>query len=151
MDGIAKGVAEYLNFDMTGIDDRALQDHRGAAEPALRLGARAAQSIKESCCIRDEPHAAPATAGNGLDHHGEADPLGLGQHRAFALVRALITGHAGHAGGLHDLLGAGLVAHRLDGFRRRPNERQTCIKAGLRKILILGEKAIARVNRIRAT
>jgi hypothetical protein len=76
--------------------------------------------------------------------------LGLGQHRGFALVRALITGHTGHAGGLHDLLGAGLVAHRLDGFRRRPDEYQTRIAAGLRKILILGEKAVARVNRIRA-
>ena len=67
MDGIAEGVAENLNFDVAGIDDRALEDHGGIAERGLRLGARTAQGIGEGCCIRDQPHAAPAAAGNGLE------------------------------------------------------------------------------------
>jgi hypothetical protein len=68
----------------------------------------------------------------------------------WASASIAVSRWSAHAGGLHDLLGAGLVAHRLDGFRRRPDEHQTRIAAGLGKILILGEKAIARVNRIRA-
>ena len=97
--------------------------------------------------VRDQPHAAPAAAGDRLDHHGEADLFGFRQHHGVALVRALIAGHAGHAGLLHDLLGAGLVAHRLDRFRRRPDEDQPGVAAGLRKILVLGEEAVAGMHR----
>ena len=44
---------------------------------ALRLGARAAQRIGKRRCVRDQPHAAPAAAGDGLDHHGKADLVRL--------------------------------------------------------------------------
>jgi hypothetical protein len=64
------------------------------------------------------------------------------------LVRTLVSGHTGHPGGLHDRLRAGLVAHRLDGLRRWPDEHQTSVATGLREILIFGEKAIAGMNRI---
>ena len=97
MDGIAEGVAEYLNFDMAGIDDRALQDNGGVAERALRLGSRTAQGTRDGCCIRDQPHATPAAAGNGLDHHGEADLVGFYQHRSVGLIGALIAGHTGNS------------------------------------------------------
>ena len=72
------------------------------------------------------------------------------QHGGVALVVALIAGHAGHAGGLHDVLGAGLVAHRGDGLGRRPDEDQPGIAAGLREILVLGEKAVAGMHRVGA-
>ena len=120
------------------------------AERALRFRSRAAQRIGERSRIRDQPHAAPAAAGDRLDHHGKADLLGFRQHHGVALVGALIAGHAGHAGRLHDLLGAGLVAHRLDGFRRRPDEHQPGIAAGARKILVLGQKAVAGMHRVGA-
>jgi hypothetical protein len=51
---------------------------------------------------------------------------------------------------LHDLFRAGLVAHRLDGIRRWPDKHQARIAAGLRKFLVLREKAIAGVNRVGA-
>ena len=147
MNGVAVAVAEHLDFDMAGIDDGALQNDGGVAERALRLRPCAAQRIRKCRGVRDQPHAAPATAGDRLDHDGEADLFGLRQHHGVALVRALIAGHARHAGLLHDVLGAGLVAHRPDRFRRRPDEDQSGIAAGLRKILVLGEEAIARMHR----
>ena len=122
----------------------------GIAERALRFRPRAAQRIRKRRRIRDQPHAAPAAAGDRLDHDGKADLAGLGQHDGVALVGALIAGHAGHAGRQHDLLGAGLVAHRLDGFRRRPDEHQPGIAARLREILVLGEKAVAGMHRVGA-
>ena len=72
MNGIAESVAKHLDLDVAGIGNRALENNGAIAERALRLGARAAQGIGEPGCI-DLPHAAPATAGDGLDHHGKAD------------------------------------------------------------------------------
>ena len=42
MDGVAVAIAEHLDFDVAGIDDRALQDDVGIAERTLRLGSCAA-------------------------------------------------------------------------------------------------------------
>ena len=147
MNRVAIAVAEHLDLDVAGIDDGALQDDGGITERALRLRPRAAQRIRKCRGVRDQPHAAPAATGDRLDHDGKADLFGLRQHHGVALVRALIAGHARHARLLHDVLGAGLVAHRPDRLRRRPDEHQPGIAAGLRKILVLGEEAIARMHR----
>ena len=130
MDGVAVAVAEHLDFDMSGIDDGALQNDGGIAERALSLGSRAAQRVWKGGRIRNQPHAAAAAAGDGLDHDGEADLLGFLQHHGVALVLTLIAGHAGHAGLEHDILGAGLIAHRADRFRRRADEHQSSVAAG---------------------
>ena len=122
-------VAEHLDFDVAGIDDSALQDHASVAECALRLRPRAAQRVRECGGIGDQPHAAPAAASDRLDHHGEADLPGFREHHRVALIGPLVTGHAGHAGLPHDVLGAGLVAHRPDRFRRRPDEHEPRVAA----------------------
>ena len=58
MDGVAVAIPEHLNFDVAGIDDGALQNHGRIAERALRFGASAAQRIRKSRGVRDQPHAA---------------------------------------------------------------------------------------------
>ncbi|MGY3295265.1 hypothetical protein ACVWWP_008332 [Bradyrhizobium sp. LM3.6] len=150
MNGIAVAVAEHLNLDMTGIVDGAFEDDGGIAERRLRLRPCTAHGIAEGCSVGDEPHAAAATAGDRLDHHGEADLFGFRQHDLVALIGALIARHDGHAGLVHDLLGAGLVTHRRDRLRRRADEDQAGILAGLRKILVFGEETIAGMHCIRA-
>ncbi len=151
MDGMAERVAEHLDFDVARIENRALQNDGRIAERALRLGSRAAQRIRKGRRIRNQPHAATAAAGDGLDHHGESDVFRLREHRGVALIRTLITRHTGHAGRPHDGLGAGLVAQRLDGFGRRPDKHQARIPAGAGEILVFGQKAVTRMNRIRST
>src|SRR6188508_3039364 len=69
-------------------------------------------------------NAASSAAGHRLDHDGEADLFRFRQHHGVALVVALIAGHARHARLLHDVLGAGLVAHRPDRLWRRTDENQ---------------------------
>src|SRR5260370_1064704 len=96
------------------------------------------------------PIALSTAAGDGLDHDGKADLFRLSQHGAIALVRTLVTGDTRHTGGLHDRLRAGLVAHRLDGLRRWPDEHQAGVAAGLPKILVFRQKAIAGVNGVGA-
>src|SRR5437588_7224148 len=91
MNGIAERIAEHLDFDVAGIFDRPLQDHGGIAERALRLGSRAAQQPWKRRRVRNQPHAAPAAAGDRLDHYGKTDLAGLREHGGLALVRALVT------------------------------------------------------------
>ena len=143
-------IAEHLDLDVAGIDNRPLQNHGGIAKRARRLRSRAAQRIGKRSRIPDQPHAAPAAAGDGLDHDGKTDLAGLGQDSGIALVRTLIAGNAGNACRLHDLLGAGLVAHGPDRFGRRPDEHQTGVAAGLRQPGVLGEEPVAGMDRVGA-
>ena len=150
MDGVAVAIAEHLDLDVARLDDRALEDHGRIAERALRFGSRAAQRVGQRGGVLHQPHAAAAAAGHRLDHHREADLAGLRDHRGIALIRALVAGHARHAGLQHDLLGAGLVAHRGDRLRRRADEHQPGIAAGRGEILVLGEEAVAGMHRVGA-
>ena len=64
-----------------------------------------------------------------------------------ALVVAVIAGGAGHAGFDHPRLGGALVAHRADGFSRRPDEDEAGLRGGLGEIGVLSEKAVTGVDR----
>src|SRR3984893_9038837 len=150
VDGVAVTITKHLDFDMAGIDDRALQDHGAVAERALRLRSRAAQGVGKSAHIPDQPHAAPTAAGDGFYHDRKACLFGLCQHHGVALVRPLIAGYAGHAGGLHDRFRTGLVAHCLDGVGRRTDEHQARVTAGSRERFVLGEKTVTGMDRIGA-
>ena len=150
VDHVAVPVGEDLDLDVARRRDGALEDELGVPEGALCLRAGAAQQLGELPRRRHQPHAAPATACGGLDHHREADARGLGREALFALIVALVARDAGHAGGLHERLGAGLVAHRGDGLGGRADEDQPRVVAGLREVLVLGQEAVARVHGVRA-
>src|SRR6516164_4169616 len=150
MNRVAVAVAEHLNFDVPWICDGAFQDHGAVAEGRCRLRPRTTQFIGKTRGVSNEPHAASAATGNRLDHHGEADPLGFGEHHGIALVGTLIAGYARHAGFPHYLLGAGLVAHCLDRCWRRPDEDETGIATGQRKFFVLGKQAVAGMQSILA-
>src|SRR6185437_935185 len=108
MNGAAMTVAEYLDLDVTGIDNGLLENHGRIAERARSFGSSAAQCIGKRSRVLDQPHAAAAATGDGFDHDGIADLARLGQHHGIALVGTLIAGNAADARRLHDLLGASL-------------------------------------------
>jgi hypothetical protein len=64
--------------------------------------------------------------------------------------RALTAGHDRQAGLTHELTGRDLVAEALDGLDRRSDEGEPQTIADLGQVGVLGEKAVARVNRIGA-
>ena len=68
----------------------------------------------------------------------------------FVLCVAVVTGHDRDAGGGHPAARAGLVAHRLDRGRRRPDEDQPGGVHRGGEGRVLREKAVARMNRLRA-
>ena len=133
MDHVAVRVAEHLDFDMPRIDDGALQEQAIVAEGVLGFRARGPQRSGERVSLRDEPHAASATAGSRLHHHGKSEACGFLRKPRVGLVLILIAGHAGHAGGNHAVFGFRFVAHHADRLRRRPDEDQARIGAGLRE------------------
>ncbi len=63
---------------------------------------------------------------------------------------ALIAGHAGHAGFDHAALGARLVAHHIDGVGWRADEGEASVLDGARKRRVLGQEAVAGMDRGRA-
>ena len=60
------------------------------------------------------------------------------------------AGHERHAGGLHLRLRARLVAHPLHHVRVRPDEDEIVLLARANEGRVLGEEAVARVNRLAA-
>ena len=150
MDDVAVGVGEDLDLDVARIDHGLLEDQLARAEGAFGLGPRRADRFEEIGVALDQPHAAPAAAGRGLHHHRQADLARFLLEMGVALVGALIARHAGHAGIDHAPLGGSLVAHGGDGGGRRADEDQAGVLAGRGKGLVLGEEAVAGMDRIGA-
>ncbi len=92
----------------------------------------------------------PATTGCGLDHDRVADAFRFLLHAWIGLVFTLVAGHARHTGGLHQALGAGLIAHREDGLRRWADKDKARFCTGIGKGIALGQEAIAGVHSLRA-
>ncbi len=90
-----------------------------AAVPERRrcLGARDLDLGDQFVLAAHHLHAAPATAGGGLDQHRVTDLLRHFLADDFVVRQhALGARHAGHAGGDHLGLGGGLAAHQPDGL-----------------------------------
>ena len=150
MDGVAVAVGKDLDLDMARLDDRLFEDQFAIAEGIFRFRARQLDRIGYVGQVVDQPHAAATTASRRLDHQRYADCLCFGDQHIVGLIIALIAGDAGHAGGDHRAFRACLVAHHVDRLFRRADEDDAGIGAGLGKGRVLGQEAIARMDRIGA-
>ncbi len=150
MDDVAVGVGEDLDLDVACVDHGFLEDQLARAEGALGLGPRRADRFQKIGLALDQAHAAATAAGGRLDHHRQADLARLLLEVGIALVGALVSRHARHAGIDHAPLGGRLVAHGGDGGRRRADEDEARLLAGGREGLVLGQEAVARVHGVGA-
>ena len=120
------------------------------AECRTRLALGACDGLGELTGIADDPHSPASAAGRRLDQHRIADRVSRRLQRLRALIVAVIARHDRNAGGFHQRLGGRFRAHQADGRSRRPDENQTGIGAGLGEVGVLGEKAVARMDRLGA-
>ena len=67
MDQVSLRIAEDLHFDMARPFQIFLQDYPVVAEGALGLASRRSERVAEFGRVPNDPHAAPAAAGRGLD------------------------------------------------------------------------------------
>jgi hypothetical protein len=143
-------VAEDLHLDVAGAQDHLLEVALAVAEGGLGLAPALADLLLKLFGAVDRPHAAPAAAPGGLEHQGIADfcgrlrdglhvvaeDLGRRDHR-----HARLDGHAARAG---------LVAERAHGLGLRADEGDAGRFAGIDEIGVLGQKPVARVDRVGA-
>ena len=121
---VAVVVGEHLELDVPRLLEKLLHVDLVVAEGRQRLGLRDADGIQQRGVGVHHAHAAAAAAAGGLDDHRIADVLGDAEVLVGVVAqRAVGAGHAGHAGGLHDLDGGDLVAHQADGLGARARRR----------------------------
>ena len=143
------GVGDQLDLDVARLFDELLDEHPIVAEGRLRLVPRRLEPGTDVVEGVGHAHALAAAAGGRLEHDGTTDL----DRDAVRLVgvgdRVGVTGNGADARLGGDLLRLDLVAHRLD----RPHPGAYEDDAGLlergRERGVLGEKAEARMHRVR--
>ena len=142
-------IRQDLGFDVA----RALQVALGVeaiiAERAARLAARQPPRGLELRIAAHHAHALAAAARGRLEHQRKAGLTGEGAGRRDARQRARRRRHHGHAGPLRRLARGELVAETLDRLGRGTDEHHSGLRAGAGERRVLGEEAVARMNRIR--
>ena len=140
-------VAQDLDLDVAGAADQLLQEDLVVAEGGLGLAPAGGDLFGQLVGALDHAHAAAAAAPAGLGHDREAD--GFRQLRRLRLVAGQGTGRR------HDR-DAGLLGQvaRLDLAAQAPHDRglgadegDAGLGAGLGEVGVLGQEAVARVDR----
>ena len=147
VDRVAFAVGEDLDLHVARCDHRALEQERVVAEGPGRLAARRFDRRRQRGLVLDEPHSLAAAAGRRLDHQREADLARLFDQQRVVLLLTAVAGHRRHAGTLHQPLGGSLVSHCGDRLGRGADEDDPGVGAGLGEGCVLGEKAVAGVDR----
>lgn len=149
MDDIAEGVGEDLHLDMARSGEIFLDKDSTVAEGGERLALRGSERRREIGSRIDLAHAATATTHHRLDEHGVADLVGSLQG-AGVLPFTLIARHDGHTRRTHQkTFAASLAPIASIDFADGPMNTRPAASTSLAKAAFSGEKAVARMNRLR--
>ena len=150
VDRVAVRVGEDLDLDVAGIRQVALQVHHRVGEELLRLAARALERVLERAGVQRDAKALAATARRGLDRDRVSDLLrdrpGLGQGRNLLAHPR----NDRHARLVHQRPRADLGPHRVDRLGRGADEHDAGLGARAGERRVLGEEAVAGVDRLGA-
>ncbi|MBD5803263.1 hypothetical protein AZOA_26990 [Azoarcus sp. Aa7] len=148
MHEVAVRVAEHLHFDVARAANELFQIDLVVAEGGEGLAAGDVEQAGELFLVLDRAHAATATAPARLEHERVADFA----REAFDLVEVLrqCAGgrHDRHAGGDGEVARGDLVAQIAHHLRLRADEGDAGGGAGFGELGVLGEEAVAGVDRI---
>ena len=138
-------VGQDLHLDVPGFDDGLLQEDRRIAEGRFGLPHGGGQRLPQSVGGVDPAHPAAAAAGDGLDEQRVADRLGGGgDHLDVGGRFARFQHRHPRRPGCGD--GGCLVAGHFQHGRRRPDEGDSGVHAGLGQVRVLGQEAVAGVD-----
>jgi hypothetical protein len=145
---IAVLITEDLNFDVLRVRNVFLKKDGGISKSAFRFRLRFIEQAGQIAGFLNHAHAATAAAKCGFDDQGEANFL-RGFQRFTAIRNGFfVTRQNRNLDFLRERAGGGFVAHHVEKFRPRPNERDPSLGAGAGELGILGKKSVAWMNRI---
>ena len=150
VDEIAVRVAEDLHLDVLGTPDEALDEHVSPSERRARFALGFLQLPGELVGVVYHAHAAAAAAEAGLDDDRKSDVFRRRPHLLEIRDGLLRPGHRRHLCITRQVLRGDLVAERVELFGSRADEREARGGAGAGKLGVLGEKAVAGMNRVHA-
>ena len=149
VDHVALGVGEDLHLDVPRVDHGLLDEHGRVAERALGLAHAGVDRVLEVLLLVHLAHAAAAATGDGLDEERVVQAL-----RRFHQLVEVVVGRdrleRRDVGVLRGLDRAGLVAGEREHVGRRADEGDAGVGACLCEVGVLGQEAVARVDRVGA-
>src|SRR5258708_19107368 len=142
-------VGEDLDLDVAWPLEVLLEVDHGVGERRLRLASRHVHGIEQCRLGMHYAHTPAAAAAGGLDDHRVAH-LARDTHDFLAVFgqRALRAGNGRYAGLGHRRFRADLVAHQADVLGPRADEDEARAFHLLGKVGVLGETAIAGMDRL---
>ncbi len=135
-------VAEHLHLDVAYPGDVLLDVQPPIAERSARFGLASRERLGQVAAIAHHAHAAAATARDRLDHRGAAVERVEERERLVDGRRVRRAPQDRDPGARRDRAGLGLVTERGERSRRRTDEDQTLLCAGLREGRLLAEEAV---------
>ena len=149
VDHVAVRVGEHLHLDVARVLEVALEVDAVVGEELLALAGGALERVRQLVLAHCDAKALAAPAPGRLARDGIADLRRRPPRRLDVGRRLGRAGDDRDAGLLHDLAGSGLGAHRLDRRRGGTDEHQARLVERPGEVRVLGEEAIARVDRLR--
>ena len=143
---VALRVAKHLDLDMAGAQHVFLDQHGIVAKAVDGFALAGLQRGGKVFGLFHQAHAFATAARAGLDQHGVTNAVSLFVQHGWVLTCTVVTRHQGHTRLFHQLLGFRLQAHSADGAGGRTNKDQTGCLAGIGKVLVLAQKAVAGVH-----
>ena len=149
VDRILVLVGQDLDFDMARVLEELLHVDRRVAEGCAGLGAGHGDRAVQRRLGMHHPHAAATAAAGGLDDHRITHRPG-NLHDFLGIVGQCALGarHDRHARFAHGVLGRHLVAHQADRVGARADEDESALFDPLGEVRILGQEAVARMDRL---
>ena len=150
VDHVARRVGEDLHLDVPRVLDEALDEDGAVAERRGGLGPSPRERRLELARVSDDAHPAPSAAHRGLDDERVAGLAREGLRLLEGRHGPVGAGDGGDAGLVGEGARGGLVAERAQHVGRRTDERDAGVGARLAEARVLGEEAVAGVDRVDA-
>ena len=148
VDDITGVIAQDLHLDVLGFDHGPLDVDGAVTEGGLGLTGGLPGQLAQVLGLLDEPHAAPATTGDGLDE----DRVGLSLGTLDDLIDVGAGGgfrQDGQAGLLRGGDSLGLVTREVEHLRGGADEGNAVLRAFTRELGVFRKETITRVDRVR--
>ena len=150
VDDVAVLVPEHLDLDMAGLGHELFDEYAIIAKAVAGFGLGGREALLHVLAVPGDAHALAATAGGSLHHHRIADLFGDLDRVRDTLDDADVARDRRDLGGVGELLGFDLVAHRINGVGVRSDEDEARLGALPGEARLFGQEPEARMDRLGA-